>query len=92
LRLDALLFGESTGRVLVATDEADALLARAAAAGVPARRIGETGGDRLVIAPAAGPAWIDSELDRLAAIWERALPRRLEGAEAAPGAAPEETA
>ena len=78
LRLDALLFGESTGRVLVASNDPEALLARAAAAGVPARRIGETGGDRLVIAPPGGRPWIDTKLDHIAAIWERALPRRLE--------------
>jgi len=92
LRLDALLFGESTGRVLVATGDPDALLARAAGAGVPARRIGETGGARLAIASTAGATWVDATLERLAAIWERALPRRLEEAGAAPGAAPRETA
>jgi phosphoribosylformylglycinamidine synthase II len=92
LRLDALLFGESTGRVVTATADPEALLALAAAAGVPARRIGETGGDRLVIASTAGAAWIDGEVAQLAAIWEHGLPRRLEAAEAAPGAASRETA
>jgi phosphoribosylformylglycinamidine synthase len=92
LRLDALLFGESTGRVVVATADAQAVLARAAAAGVAARCIGETGGERLVVASAAGETWIDAEVERLAGLWERALPRRLEAAEAAPGAAPQETA
>src|SRR5690606_34100243 len=85
MRLDALLFGESTGRVLVATADADALLARAAAAGVPARRIGETGGARLVVESTAGARWIDADLERLAAIWERALPRRLEETGGVPG-------
>jgi phosphoribosylformylglycinamidine synthase len=79
MRLDALLFGESTGRVVVATADPEALLARAHSAGVPARRIGETGGPRLVIGPAGdGAPWIDAELGRLAALFERALPRRLE--------------
>jgi phosphoribosylformylglycinamidine synthase len=78
LRLDALLFGESTGRVLVATADPETLLARAAAAGVPAERIGETGGDRLVVGPPAGRPWIDQSVARLADVWERGLPRRLE--------------
>jgi len=73
IRSDALLFGESTGRVLVATGNPDAVLERARAADVPARRIGTTGGTRLVIKP-----WIDAELASLAAIWARAIPRRME--------------
>jgi len=89
LRLEALLFGESTGRVLVGTADAAALLARAAAAGIPAQRIGETGGARLQIGSRAGAVWIDGELERLAAIWSRALPRRLEEGEGAPALAEE---
>jgi phosphoribosylformylglycinamidine synthase len=82
-RLDALLFGESTGRVLVASADPEALLGRARAAGVSAERIGETGGGRLHIGAAGGPAWIDAPLAHLAEIWERALPRRLEASESA---------
>ncbi len=78
VRIEALLFGESTGRVLVATAAADALLARAAAAGVSAKRIGETGGDRLRIVARGGAAWIDGDVAQLAAIWEQGIPRRLE--------------
>ena len=77
LRPDALLFGESTGRVLLASSDPDALLAAAAEAGVPARRIGETGGRRLRIESDAGNAWIDAEVAPLHEIWGRALPRRL---------------
>jgi len=80
MRLEALLFGESTGRVLVATRDPAALLARARRAGVAARHIGETGGARLVIGPAVGRSWIDAEVAHLASIWSRALPRRLEEA------------
>jgi phosphoribosylformylglycinamidine synthase len=80
LRVDALLFGESSGRVLVATGDADALVARARAAGVPAARIGATGGTRLVIGPAGGKAWIDVELAKLCAVFTRAIPRRMEQA------------
>jgi len=80
LRLDALLFGESAGRVLVATCDEGALLALAKRHGVPATPIGETGGERLVIGPAAGgAAWIDAPVARLHEIWARAIPRRLQG-------------
>jgi phosphoribosylformylglycinamidine synthase len=78
MRLDALLFGESTGRVVAASARADALLAAAREEGVPARRIGRTGGERLVIGPPGGPAWIDAEVAELHGIHARALPRRLE--------------
>lgn len=47
--LHAWLFGEDQGRYLIATREAAAVLARTAAAGVPARRIGVTGGDTLTV-------------------------------------------
>jgi phosphoribosylformylglycinamidine synthase len=77
LRPDALLFGESTGRVVVASSAPEALLEAAAEAGVAARRIGETGGTRLRIENAAGNAWIDAELAPLHEVWSRALPRRL---------------
>jgi phosphoribosylformylglycinamidine synthase len=66
------LFGESASRAVVSVAEADvaALLALAAAAGVPARRIGTVGGERIQIA-------IDNRVvvDELAAdaerIWSR---------------------
>jgi len=80
VRLDALLFGESTGRVIVATPAPDAVADAARRAGVPAARLGETGGDRLVVGPPGGPAWIDAPVARLEAIWSRAIPRRLEEA------------
>jgi phosphoribosylformylglycinamidine synthase len=72
-RVEVQLFGESTGRVLVATQDPDALLGRARSADVPARRIGTTGGDRLVVERV-----IDLDLATLAAAFERAIPRRLE--------------
>jgi phosphoribosylformylglycinamidine synthase len=79
IRPDALLFGEAPGRVLVATAGAEAVLRHARGAGVPAREIGRTGGERLVIGPPGGPAWIDAPLERLRAIWTDAIPRRMEG-------------
>ncbi len=80
LRPEALLFGESTGRVIAATADPEGLLALARACGVPATRIGETGGDRLEIRSAGGEVWIDATLQGLEEIWRRAIPRRLEEA------------
>ena len=80
IRPDALLFGEATGRVIVTSANPEELLARARAAGIPAARIGTTGGTQLRIGPAQGPAWIDASLAELHSIWSRALPRRLEAA------------
>jgi len=78
IRPEALLFGESTGRVIAASEAAPALLERARRAGVPATLVGETGGDRLVIAAEGGGAWIDRPVAELHAAWSRGLPRRLE--------------
>jgi len=78
IRPDALLFGESTGRVIATTSRPDALLALAAEHEVPARRIGTTGGDALWIGATSGEAWIDSGVARLRAVWENGIPRRLE--------------
>ena len=77
IRADALLFGESTGRVIVASAMPERLLALAAALGVPARRIGTTGGERLRIAPRAGEPWIDAQVAELRVRWANAIPRRL---------------
>jgi len=78
IRPDALLFGESTGRVIATTADPEALLALAAEHGVPARRIGITGGDRLQVGAADGAAWIDAEVAELRSVWENGIPRRLE--------------
>jgi len=80
IRPDALLFGESTGRVIATSERPEELIAMARAAGVPVQAIGSTGGSRLRIAPPEGAAWIDAALADLHSIWSRALPRRLEAA------------
>ena len=51
IRLDALLFGETQSRVVVSCKPLDAVkvVERAKLLGVPARRIGTVGGDKLVI-------------------------------------------
>ena len=51
-RVNATLFGESASRVVVSSDDEriEALLAKAAASGLPATEIGRTGGDRIRLA------------------------------------------
>jgi phosphoribosylformylglycinamidine synthase len=78
LRPDALLFGESPGRVIATTADAERLLAIAARHGIPARRIGTTGGDRLRVAPPGGAPWLDESVGELHAVWQNAIPRRLQ--------------
>ncbi|HEY5656523.1 MAG TPA: phosphoribosylformylglycinamidine synthase subunit PurL, partial [Myxococcota bacterium] len=77
IRPDALLFGESTGRVIASSAAPDALLALAAEHRVPARVVGETGGDRLVVGAPGGADWFDLAVAELHECWARAIPRRL---------------
>jgi phosphoribosylformylglycinamidine synthase len=79
IRPDALLFGESTGRVVATTSDADALLGLAGELSIPAESVGETGGDRLWVGLAGGEPWLDVPVDTLRERWSRAIPRRLEG-------------
>jgi phosphoribosylformylglycinamidine synthase len=74
LKRNATLFGESASRVIVSVRPQDhaTLLHLAAEAGVPARVIGRTGGDRLRIA-VAGEMAIDCALAEAEAIWKTAL-------------------
>jgi phosphoribosylformylglycinamidine synthase len=69
-RDDLELFGESGARALIACgpDSSAALEDRARALGVSLRRIGTSGGERLVIRR-AGRALVDEGLDALAAGW-----------------------
>jgi phosphoribosylformylglycinamidine (FGAM) synthase-like enzyme len=70
----AALVSESASRALAATppEAAEQLEALATAAGVPATRLGATGGDRLVV-----PGLLDLPLPRLRDAYEGALPRAL---------------
>jgi phosphoribosylformylglycinamidine synthase len=70
----AVLASESPSRVLLAAppEAAEELDTLAAAAGVPATRLGATGGDRLVV-----PGLLDLPLPRLHTAYEGALPRAL---------------
>jgi phosphoribosylformylglycinamidine synthase len=71
------LFSETQGRAIVACAPAalDRLLAAAEESGVPAREIGETGGDELVVK--SGGEILSAPVARLHEIWSTALPRAL---------------
>jgi phosphoribosylformylglycinamidine synthase len=79
LRSDALLFSESQSRILVSVNPKDTerVLAAAGRWGVPAARIGETGGDRLVIA-SDGEGIVDVGVDEVRSAWSEGLSRQLE--------------
>lgn len=67
-RLDALLFGETQGRVIVTTSAHDAVkvIERAKLLGITAMRIGTVGGDKLEIKTHAGQfSWAVTELHDL---------------------------
>jgi phosphoribosylformylglycinamidine synthase len=70
----AALFGESASRVVVSAtpDNVTDILQRAAAAHVPARVIGETGGNRLRIA-VAGRVIVDLLVDDAERVWSTAI-------------------
>ncbi len=88
MRPEALLFGESTGRVLVAGAAASAILRIAEEEGVAAKHVGQSGGDRVQIAPReegreASAPWIDRPLSDLRRASDDAIVRHLgESAEA----------
>jgi len=76
LNVAAALFGESASRVVVSAvpDEVTRVLERAAAAKVPARVIGQTGGSQLRIA-VGGVMAIDQCVDDVERVWSTALER-----------------
>lgn len=75
LRPDVLLFSESQSRILLSTsaDKAEALLALAAKHGVPAAKIGTTGGNRLVV-NVNGKEAINASIQEVKAAWKDAIP------------------
>jgi phosphoribosylformylglycinamidine synthase len=77
----ALLFGEAQGRVLLSCDPArlDELLRTLEIHGVPARRIGTVGAAGGDFRITTGGGDISAPVQELARIYERALPRRMEG-------------
>jgi phosphoribosylformylglycinamidine synthase len=72
----AALFGESASRVVISAVPADVtrILERAAAARVPARVVGQTGGNRVRIA-AGGDMVIDLSVDEAERAWSTAIER-----------------
>ncbi len=76
MNVAAALFGESASRVVasVTTDVLAEVLERAAAARVPARVIGQTGGNRLHIA-VGGAAALDVSVDDAERVWASAISR-----------------
>nr|XP_061797921.1 phosphoribosylformylglycinamidine synthase subunit PurL-like [Nerophis lumbriciformis] len=76
----AHLFSESQARAILAvpTTKLEEVMAAAEAGGVPAREVGQVGGDRLRIACGGGEG-VDAPVAELYEIWSNALPRALEG-------------
>jgi phosphoribosylformylglycinamidine synthase len=77
LRPDALLFGESTGRVVLACADPEPVIRLAGEHGVAVTAIGTSGGERLSIRSGSGEAWIDASVLDLRERWSQAIPRRL---------------
>jgi phosphoribosylformylglycinamidine synthase II len=76
LNTAAALFGESASRVIVSVepDRVTAVLERAAAARVPARVIGETGGNRLRMS-VGGAIAVDESIEVAERAWSTAIDR-----------------
>ncbi|PYR37170.1 MAG: phosphoribosylformylglycinamidine synthase II, partial [Acidobacteria bacterium] len=76
LNVVAALFGESASRVVVSVtpDALTEVLQRAAIARVPARVIGETGGNRLRMAVGGRPV-VDLSVDEAERVWSTAIER-----------------
>jgi phosphoribosylformylglycinamidine synthase subunit PurL len=74
------LFGESASRAVVSVTAANlqALLQLAAELGVPARSIGQTGGEQMVMTVAGSPA-IDCPVAEAEQVWSHALGRHFGG-------------
>ncbi|MED1950037.1 phosphoribosylformylglycinamidine synthase subunit PurL [Brevibacillus centrosporus] len=75
LRPDVLLFSESQSRILLSAskDHVEALLALAVEHGVPAKQIGTTGGDKLVI-NVNGTEAVNASIQEVKAAWKDAIP------------------
>ena len=73
-RLDALLFGESQGRILVSVSQRDSFLQAAEQAGVPARSIGTSDSSGRLKVSVAGDEILDSDVSGLCEAWAQSIP------------------
>jgi phosphoribosylformylglycinamidine synthase len=75
----ATLFGESASRIVVsvAPEQVDAVLTASAAAGVPATKIGQTGGDCITLS-VDGIVKVDTPVAAAESGWRTAIERRME--------------
>jgi phosphoribosylformylglycinamidine synthase len=78
----AEFFGEDQGLVLVTTSDVDAIIVRAQAVGIAAEKIGETGGDAIMLDVLANPGGGRVALADLRRVHEGFFPT-LMGADAA---------
>ncbi len=74
MNVTAALYGESASRVIVsvAPQELTRVIEHAAHSGVPARVVGQTGGNRLRIA-VGGTVVIDESIDEIERVWSRVI-------------------
>ena len=79
-RLDALLFGESQARAIIAVkpDKCDAVIQAAKNLGVPAHIMGKTDDSSQLKVEVAGTSVINTDVSGLKNAWERAIPKHME--------------
>ena len=78
-RLDALLFGESQGRVLIAVekDHLDAVFDSAQKSGLSATNLGVTSDSGRLRFSVAGNEILDSEVNKLHKVWSESIPQKM---------------
>ena len=78
IRLDEILFGEAQSRIVVSLpqDKAPELCKLAQKHNTPCVKLGQVGGDKLIVR-VSGRTIIDQPLTKLSAAWRNAIPRRL---------------
>ena len=79
-RLDALLFGESQGRVIIAVekDDMNAILDAAKKANLSAISLGSSNNSGKLKVEVAGSVVLDADVSGLKNAWERAIPDHME--------------
>ena len=78
-RLDALLFGESQGRVLIAVekDHLDAVLGSAQKSGLSATNLGVSSDSGRLKFSVTGNEILDSEVNKLHKVWSESIPEKM---------------